>query len=400
MGQEDAILTKRLSLVLASVTLAVLCSYFLTGKLIQKAYFENIAQLNTQPNIKVNLLNYERGFIHSTANLSVEVGADNPNDMQVITVKQIITHGPLVFANTPNGHRPKLIAGQITTNLGEPWNKRLTEYTGSKHPLSLVTLVKFSKEALTWFRLTAIDQTTPTKFHLGMDAINGLIEHDLNFAYYHGYVTVPNLIVNNPDWEFKLKNLVVNLDANAKESQYASSNTLTTETIAYKKQDQELVKLDHISAKLAFSNKDNNLVLDLEASVADSKILEQHFKNDTIKLQADNLNRATLANFPRVTALGAKGTVDLLQDLTVASSNVTLELPKHFTEALISYVSFEIYKTSYLGKFDLRSSQAVLEDISGSIHKLVQGAVQQQLFLDKGTHYALNFNRGATVPQG
>lgn len=388
-------MTKRLSLVLASITLAIACSYFLTGKLIQRTYYENIAKINSQPNIKVNLLNYKRGIIHSTAKLSIELGSDNPNDMQVLAVEQIITHGPIIFANTPKGHRVKLLAGQIKTSFGEPWDKRLEDYTTNKQPLAVTTLVNFSSEATTWIRLSAIDQTTPTKFHFAMEPINGVIEHNLNFSYYHGFITLPELDMSNPEWQFKIKNLALNLDANSKDFQYASSNTMTTESLTYVKNEKDVIKLNGITAKLAFTSKNSNLGLDLEASVVDSLIADQHFQQDTIKLQADNINRATLSHLPRITALGPKGTVDLLQQLTLASTNITLELPKHFTEALISYVSFEIYKTSYLGKFDVRPAQAVLEDITGSIHKLMQGAVQQQLFLDKGTYYALNFN-GAT----
>lgn len=389
-------MTKRLSLVLASLTLAILAAYFLTGKLIQKGYYETLAKINSQPNVKVNLLSYKRGFFHSTAEITVELGKENLADEQVIPLRQVITHGPIIAANTQDGPRIKIAAGQITTTLGDPWGKRFEEYAMVKNPLSIVTLVKFSKEATTWVRVAAIDQTTPTQFHVAWDAVNGFVEHDFNFSYYHGFITLPNLAMNTNDWNFGLKNVTINLDANKDAAQYNSSNTLTAENLTFSKLTQEVVRLDGISAKLAFFTKDNNLAFDLAATVVDSQIVDQHFKNDNIRVQADNINRATLANMPRITAMNAKATVDLLQELTVASSNVTLELPKHFTEALLSYVSFEIYRTSYLGKFDRRPAQAVLQDITGSINNLVQGAVKQELFLDKGTHYALNFN-GATT---
>lgn len=390
-------MTKKLSLVLASITLAIVCAFFLSGKLIQKSYYEAIAKINSQPNIKVNLLNYKRGIFVSNAELTIELGADNLADAQIIPIKQVITHGPIVAAQTPNGTRIKVLAGQLKTNLGEPWAKHLETYTTNKDALSIVTLVQFNNTASTWFHLNAADQNTPTKFHVAWDAINGLVEHDLNFAYYRGSVNLPKLQIDNPEWQFKIQNLALNLDANNKEASYSSNNSLSMQYITFIKDAKEMVKLDDIKAKLAFFTKENNLALDIEAKVLDAKILEQHFQNDVIKLQANNLNRATLANMPRFTALSTKATIDLLQDLTVASTDVTLELPKHFTEAFLSYVSFELYRTSYLGKFDHRPANAVLQDISGSINKLVQGAVKKELFLDNGTHYALNFNRS---PQG
>jgi uncharacterized protein YdgA (DUF945 family) len=388
-------MAKRISLVLGSITLIVGCSYFLSGKLIQKSYYETIEKLNKQPNIKVNLLSYKRGFLHSNADLTVEIGSDNIADTQVIPLQQTITHGPLIMANTPNGNSLQFLAGQIKTTMGKVWQERMEQYTTSKQPLSIVTLVKFTNKASTWIKLTGIDQTTPNKFHVAWDPITGIIEHDLSFSNYQGTVNIPNLVMNKPDWEFKLTDVVLNLDASNNEAHYASNNTLNTKAISFSKHNHELIKLDDIIAKLAFFTQGNNLAFDLEATVADSMIINQRFKQDNFKIQANNINRNTLGHLPRVTALSPKATIDLMQQLTVDSTNLTLELPKHFTEAILSYVSFELYRTSYLGKLDKRPEYTVLQDISGSINKLVQGAVKQQLFLDKGDYYALNFDRSA-----
>jgi len=391
------ILKKRFLLVLASITLVIGCSYFLTGKVIQKNYYETIAKINTQPNIKVNLLNYKRGLIHSSAELEVAVGADNPATTQIIPLQQVITHGPIIAMHTPNGYRVKILAGQIRSSLGVDMQQMLQTATKSEHPLTITTIVDFSDQATTWLNLTAIDQTTETEFHVQWDAITGEIKHDLNFANYKGVIKLPLLEMHKPSWQFKISDLALNLDTSRQESNYISSNILKAKTIQYSKQGQELIKLNDVSTTLAFANKADNLTLDLIANVASSQIVQQQFSNDTIKLQANYINRATLEHLPRISALTPKATIDLMQELTVDSTELTFELPKHFTEALLSYVSFEMYRASPLGKYDRRPEQTVLQDISGSINKLVSGAVKQQLFLDKGEYYALNFNRGTTA---
>lgn len=393
-------MAKRLTLVLGTITLAIGSSYFLSGKLIQKSYYETIAKINAQPNIKVNLVNYERGLMHSSADLTVEIGSENLADAQIIPLHQKITHGPLIVATTPTGHSLKILAGQIKTTLDKEWQQRLEQYTTSKQPLSIVTLVKFTNSASTWIQLTGIDQTTPTQFHVAWDPITGVIDHDLNFGNYRGSINIPKIVMNRPEWEFKVTDLVLNLDANNNEAHYSSSNILNTKSMIFSKYNHELIKLDDIIAKLAFFTQGENLAFDLEATVATSKVINQNFKQDNIKLQANNINRNTLAHMPRVTALSPKATIDLLQELTVDSTNLTLELPKHFTEAILSYVSFEMYRTSYLGKLDKRPEQVVLQDISGSINKLMQGAVKQKLFLDKGEYYALNFGHSEPNQQG
>lgn len=389
------ILTKRLSLILASITIVVGGSYYLTGKLIQKSYYEAITKINLQPNIKVNLVEYQRGFINSTAELTLEIGTSNPEDIQVIPLRQAITHGPIIVANTENGPQLKLLAGQIKTSLGEPWQTKLKNYTQNQQPLNITTLINFSNQATTWLRVAGIDQTTPSQFHVAWATINGLIQHDLHFANYKGNLNLPKMLMEKPEWKFTLDNFVLNLDANKQSTAYASNNNLSTASMVFAKQGRDIVKLDGLTAQITFFVKDNNLALNAEAKIANSQIVEQQFTQETLKLQINNINNATLKNLPRVSALSPRGTIDLLQQITANSTELTLELPKHFTEAMLSYFSFEVYRVSYLGKFDRRPEQEILKDITGGINKLVQGAVKQKIFLDKGKHYALNFNSNA-----
>ncbi len=391
------ILKKRFLLVLASITLVIGCSYFLTGKVIQKNYYDTVAKINSKSNIQVNLLNYKRGLVHSSADLEIILGANNPATSQVIPLRQLITHGPVIAVQTPNGYRVKVLAGQIKSSLGADMQKMLQEATKSEEPLTITTVVDFSDKAITWLNLTAINQSTETEFHVQWDAITGEIKHDLNFANYKGTITLPLVVMDKPNWQFKASNLELVLDTSRQENTYYSSNVLGAKSISYSKQGLELIKLQDINTALAFSNKADNLTLDLVAKIANSQIVSQQFTNDTIKLQANYINRNTLEHLPRINDLSPKATIDLMQQLTANSTELTFELPKHFTEALLSYVSFEMYRASPLGKYDRRPEQAVLQDISGSINKLVSGAVKQRLFLDKGDYYALNFNRDAIL---
>lgn len=385
------ILTKRLSLILGVITLAIGGSYYLTGKLIEKNYINSITKINAQPNIKVNLLSYKRGFFSSTAEVTLEVGTNNSADMQIIPLQQAITHGPIIIANAANGPQLKLLVGQIKTFLGEPWQTNLKNYTQNLQPLTITTLVNFSNQATTWLKLASIDQTTPSKFHVNWSEITGSMQHDLHFENYQGKINCPNILIEKPEWKFTIDNFVLSLDANKQNANYSSHNILSTKNIRLTKQGRDIIKLDDVISNITLFLQDNNLALNAEAKIANSQIVDQNFADDTLKLQVNNINRKTLSNLPRISALSPKGTIDLIQQITAESTALTLELPKHFTEAMLSYFSFEIYRISYLGKFDRRPEQEILKDITGGINKLVQGAVKQNLFIDKGKHYALNF---------
>jgi Bacterial protein of unknown function (DUF945). len=391
------IVKKRLALVLSSITLVVGCSYFLTGKVIQKNYYESIAKINAQHNNKVSILSYKRGLIHSDVLLEVTVAAENPEAMQIVPLHQVITHGPIIAVNTPKGFGIKVLAGQIKTYFGETLEQLLETSTSKIQPLVIITLVDFSQQATTWVSMTAINQTTANQFHVQWDTIVGEIAHDLNFANYNGKISAPQLIISKPEWEFKIDNLAINLDTKHGSDNYYSSHTVSTQAITFTKNDKAILKLNDVATKLAFINKDNNLTLNLEASVTNSLIVNQEFTQDVIKLQANYLNRDLLEHLPRFGALSPKATIDFMQNLTINSTALTLELPKHFTEALLSYISFEMYRSSQLGRFDKRPEQVVLVDITGSINKLIQGAVKQKILLDNGSYYALNFQQNQPV---
>ncbi len=125
-----------------------------------------------------------------------------------------------------------------------------------------------------------------------------------------------------------------------------------------------------------------------------SKILQQKFAQDNIKLQINNLDTNNFPGLPAINALNIRTSLEFMQQLTNAKdTRLTIELTKHFTEALISYLSYEIYKSSMLGKLDKRSDEVIMRDIASSINKLIVSSLNSKLFIDQGMYYALNFDR-------
>jgi uncharacterized protein YdgA (DUF945 family) len=389
-----ATLKKRLVIVFSSISLVIGASYFITGKVIQKNYYETIAKINAHPSLKVSVVSYKRGLIHSKADVQLELVQHNEQaDRQIIPLRQVITHGPVILANTAHGFKLKILAGQLKTTLGEPWQQKLRDYTHNQQPLVITTLVNFDTKANTWVKIPQFEQTDAEQLHVTMSTLTGEINHDLNFVNYHGTLNLPEFAMHKEDWQFKIAELALKLDSDSLPSNYNNSNQITSKQISFQKNDLDVVKLDDFSAKLAFVNLADNLTLDLTASIEKSQIIQQQFTQDNFKIVANNVNRASLKNLTNLSRVTPKLAIDFVQQLTADSTNFTVELPKYFTEALLSYLSFEIYRSSPLGKFDKRPEQAVLQAISGSINKLVQSAVNQKLFLDRGTHYALNFNQ-------
>ncbi len=389
---------KRLLLVLSSISLVIGCSYYITGKYIQQNYYETVAKLNNQSNVKVNLVSYKRGLLNSDVKLELQLAANDPENSRLVSLQQRIKHGPIMITDTPKGAGIKILAGQIKTTFSGTLQDHIVQYTGQVNPVVLTTTIDFSKQAVTWLKVAGIDQKSPTDFHVAWDTIIGEWRHDLAFTNYIGDINIPSISLDSPQWNFKVANLVLAFNTSNQENNYDSNNRVSSRTLSFTRNGIELLKFDDLNASLDFSSKDNNLTMVFLAEIAKSQIVNQQFAQDTFKLQANNLNREAMQHLPTFGHVSPKSTIEFAQKLTEASTDLQLELPKHFTEAFLSYISFELYRGSLLGKYDQRPEQVVLKDVTSSITSLVQGAVKQNLFIDRGAHYALNVGT-PVVPQ-
>jgi len=378
---------KRIFIILSSITVVIGSSYFLSGKLIQQSYYDILASLNTQPNIQVSLISYDRGLFHSNANIKLVY------DSKEIQLQQAITHGPLIMAETANGFKPMFLASQLKTTFSDEFQQKLKQYTEQAKPLEITTFVTFSKQASTWMKFASLNQTAENKLHLEWDTIIGEIKHDLEFNTYDGAINLPRLVISNEAWNFNVKDLALKLNSSNKVEHFSHTNTVQAKSLSFSRQDNELIKLDDIetSAELV-KDTDAKLTLNILAKISNSHIVQQKFAEDSFKVKINNINHLALQHLPSKDNLNLHALATFGQQLTSESSQLTIEIPKHFTEALLSYVSYELYRGSVIGQFDKRDPDVILKDVTASITGLVQGLLKQNLFVDHGNYYAFSLS--------
>ena len=383
-------------LILFSITLVIGSCYYLTGKFIQDEYYTSIAKINARKNIKVSLISYNRGLIHSQAKLEIDLPATEANNHLKIPVQQTITHGPIIAVNTPDGFDIKLIARQIQTTLDGPWQDNLVEFTGNQNPLSFNTVVDFDAQAITWLALTSVSHNSTPDLNLSWAPLNGKITHDLSFTNYDGQINLAKISHTTLSSVLEINDLNLRLNAARRDKDYTNSNILRSKSLSFQKYHNEIVKLDDITLRLDLTkNAHQNIELNFIANVLDSQIAHKKFAQDSLKLQISNLNADNVPPIPGYKSLSLKSALDFTQQLTApASTRFNLELPKNFTETLLACVSYELYRNSIAGKLDQRTDDLVMADISNTINKLTASVVKQKLFIDHGEYYALNFDRG------
>lgn len=338
-----ATLQKRLILVISSLTLVLAVVYFLTGSLIQKHYYETINKLNDNPAIKVSLIDYSKGILHSKANLELQFIGTNPAQNFVLPVQQTITHGPIIGLN--------ILAAKIKTSILYPLAAK---------PLTFTSSVSFSNQVTTKIKMDAIQEHSASKLEIDSGVLQGEIKSDLNFSNYTLEANMPYLNLSRADT--------------------GTDNSL---------------KIQNLNIKLALTkNPEQNIDFDFFTNVADAKIIDRQFKQQDIKLQINNIAPINLLHLPVHKYLSPMAIIDTAQHITASpNTSLTLQLPKEFTTALISYISYEIYLSSALGQFDKRTPAAIASDMNNKVHSIIKMALSKKLFLDQGEYYALNFDR-------
>lgn len=384
-------LKKRLVLVLGSITLTIGSAFFLVGKFIQLDYYDAVDKLNAKSNFKLQVASYDRGIFHSYVQLNLQIPGDNAHP---VPIQQTITHGPFIAVNTTHGISPRFIASQIETTFGKDWQEKLIKLTGNQKPLTFTTAISFSNQATSWIKLAPIDRTAADNSHIVWSAIQGELQHDLSFANYTGSIAAPKVSISSPTSTFTINDMTLKLQAANEEPNFLHTDTFNTKLITYAKADVEIIRLEDINVTLQLDkNADNNIDINLLANVAKSLVYQQNFAQDQMKFIASNVKPANLLNLPKSRSLSPQTAIDFAQQMTAdPSTKLNIELPKHFTEALLSYVSYEIYKQSLIGSLDKRSDLVILQDITNSINKIVRSALNQKLFVDQGEYYALNFD--------
>lgn len=143
------------------VVLIVLAVPYGTGYVMQKQFvslLKNIPTVDDQ--VTITLLDYQRGWFHSTAKVNVQISPDVSTDTSSqssssfnFIVEENVSHGPLVFDTDANGGRRLVFALAVlnrTVSLAPQSQAALQEkFTGDVPSMKARSVVKFGGDILT-----------------------------------------------------------------------------------------------------------------------------------------------------------------------------------------------------------------------------------------------------------
>lgn len=371
---------------LGTVVTVLVSGSFIAGKLIETNYNQVVEQLNGQNPPVLNILTYKRGVFSSDVELAYDLGGEK------LVLVQSIKHGPLMIGITPRGFRINLGLARVET----------TPKTELESKLYVTTVIGFTKSATSYLSLKNLTEPEQDNLRISWDTVYGEFKHDLAFSRLSGELRAPAVSVTTDKWQMALQDFNYQINQ-GKLAPGQQTESLSLASLSFARNGTELINLSSATiAKNSIINpaagNDDNASLNYSVlgNVGHAKVAQQEFTNEQFEFMANNLaynvntpmtNMLTLLVNPRALVASAKS---LSQD--AGAVDLKLEFPKKFSEALLAYLSFEIYRTSPLGQVDKRPEQVVLKDISASVNGLLREALKKKIILERGSNYALNFN--------
>lgn len=374
-------MNKKLAIVLAAVALSVSAAYYVTGKVIQDRLTEAVAKLNVNEEFAISLTSYKRGIFTSKAELEFA----NQDGSIKQSFAEHITHGPLIIGNTSRGFRISLAAGKIRTT---PKNRL-------QDKLSIITLVDFSQQATTWFNLQDAKEVGPNNFQVTWDALRGELTHDLPITKLSGNLEIPSLKISTDDWQIIIKDLQWMREDDYHADSFNVREKYSFVDLVYIRDNATQVSIGETVLDNLRDNNGTNTNGLVTCNISHAKIVDQEFTNDNFVFSVKNLQSSPWDRFSVIALFNPEIFASLIKHYGtqfVTSGELAFEFPKNFSQALLSYLSFEIYRSSPMGKLDQRPMPEILKAMTTTVHALVKDALNRKLILDKGDRYALNFN--------
>lgn len=386
------------------LTLIILAPYF-SGMLIERYYGQFTSQLSNELKFKVTVKDFKRNFFTSTALVELHVSPDdNKIAPYIIPIEQNIIHGPFVI-DLPYKKNPFSIGlAHIHNKLGEQFKTQLTEFFHNDEPFVVMTKLGFLGDSTTYFSGIPTQQTTKANLEVIWDGIEGKIYHSLDLHTLNGEITAPKLSLQSE--EFHLE--IININSKFKTTENASlaigNSNLSIEKLAYQEKEQPLLKLSTVDINSTLDNESadpKKLIYSLTAKIANSQILKQAFTENVYQLTAQSITpdffTVLHATYDKKFAL----LDDLLRQLLSSQATVNITIPKHFSQALITFGNLQLYKNSIIGKIDPRSKEQILGEISNNISTKFDKLVANKVLVDTedGQQYklAVQFNKAGNI---
>ncbi|MFT3741721.1 MAG: DUF945 family protein [Gammaproteobacteria bacterium] len=178
-------------IILGVVVILAILSPLLLSFVVEHQYHKQVANWNQSPTIRVNLTQYHRGWLHSHAELQLNLShpAFIPSNM---VLQQAITQGPLIHLTTTQGQSNWLFGRALI-------NSTLRSDLGI---IRAITLVKFNGEILTVLHAPELHHFNPSSaLSLQINGLNAFVLLSSDLKKLSGKFYIPQLALNTAQYK-------------------------------------------------------------------------------------------------------------------------------------------------------------------------------------------------------
>lgn len=310
---------KRIGVVIGVVAAGALLPW-VDGVLFEQQYHSTIAALNKGGEVSIQILAYQRNWLHSHAKIQVQI---TDPDLKIFsntanldpsklnfTIDQAISHGPIVVTHYPRFNFRLALAGI----------QNVTMFTGTSHPiLQDEDIVTLTGNYYQYFNVPAFQYTSSDNMHFQfLNGISGNLHYYPSEKRISGNINLINFDADDNDVFISMPNGSMHFD------QYKSPSDLWIGGLSIL-----LEKIEgHDNTNGAFAING----IDFEADTAESK----GKINDIRKLDIDRMDFANQPIGPFHFVLSATALdAEAIKDMLATYRKITLEGEKY--ESQLSY---------------------------------------------------------------
>lgn len=377
----------RNSLIVIIATLIIGFAQYSSGFLIEKYYKKFFSNSSKELKFNIELKSFKRNIFTSNASIEISFPTnDTSAKIYVIPIQQKIIHGPLVL-DWQNRKFPINIAlAHIHYELGEQFKAQLLELFHNDKPFTVMTKLGFFANGTTYFTGIPIKQTTESKFEVIWDGFSGKIQHSSDLRSLQGKITAPRLTLKDTDIKLNISNINFNFTSKEHNKLSIGDSNIHIGKLMYFEQKKPLMKVINLDINSSLDNDkkaQDKIRYSLTVNTENSQVLKQKFSKNSYQLAAQSLTTEFFtvlhANYDKKFAL----LDDLLRQLLNSEAKLEISMPKYFSQSLISFVNFQLYRNSILGKIDPRSKEQVLSEISNNITAKCDSLVTNKVFVEE-----------------
>lgn len=374
---------------------------FFTGSFIKHHIYKTSERINKNQEAKLEINNYHKGFFTSKADFTLRIPHSTDKKLEhLIPIKSSIIHGPLAFDLQEKDFIPKFALAHIKSKFRGQLEKQLQQIFYHKQPVAIETTINYILGSKTQFLGIPISKRTANNLLVEWDGIKGTIKTNSHGSNWSGNIVFPKLKLIKEKTVVEVLNSNIQFDSKIAQNTAVGENRLKINTIKVDHENDNLAKVKNLTLTTNLSDKaKNKFDLNIAANLENTNITNKRFNNSSFDLSVSPVSPLVLKALQTSSSLQAREAMSVLEDFGNNKTKFTLTVPRDLVLTVSSLATYNLYKSSSVGKTDQRQFDELYTQFEKHMLHYFDGLKEKNFITEQENTYnvAINFKSDGAI---